>query len=111
MRLFTIKLWHRVVRTAASYGRDLDSNLGLNINCTSQEAHYVSAQQVNAIYRFVTMVYYYNYHSSGHYPSSCLLFRTQFNSIGLSVPHRKHITSSLRAQQVNAIYRFVTMVY
>jgi hypothetical protein len=26
------------------------------------------------------------------------------------VPHRKHITSPLRAQQVNAIYRFVTMV-
>jgi hypothetical protein len=34
------------------------------------------AQQVNAIYRFVTMVYYYNYHNSGHYPSSCLLFKT-----------------------------------
>jgi hypothetical protein len=31
--------------------------------------------------------------------------------IGLSVPHRKHITSPLRAQQVNATYRFVTMVY
>jgi hypothetical protein len=24
------------------------------------------------------------------------------------VPHRKHITSPLRAQQVNALYRFVT---
>jgi hypothetical protein len=45
------------------------------------------------------------------YPSSCLLFKTQLNSIGLSVPHRKHITSQLRAQQVNAIYSFVTMVY
>jgi hypothetical protein len=32
-------------------------------------------------------------------------------SIGLSVPHRKHIMSPLRAQQVNAICRFVTMVY
>jgi hypothetical protein len=32
-------------------------------------------------------------------------------SIGLSVPHRKHITSQLRAQQVNAIYKFVSMVY
>jgi hypothetical protein len=53
----------------------------------------------------------YNYHNSEHYPSSCLLFKTQRNSIGLSVPHRKHITSPLRAQQVNAIYRFVTMVY
>jgi hypothetical protein len=29
----------------------------------------------------------------------------------LPVPHRKNITSPLRAQQVNAIYRFVTMVY
>jgi hypothetical protein len=69
------------------------------------------AQQVNAIYRFVTMVYYYNYRNSRHYPSSCLLFITQLNYIGLSVPHRKHITSPLRAQQVNTIYRFVTMVY
>jgi hypothetical protein len=33
------------------------------------------ARQVNAIYRFVTMVYKYNYHNSGHYPSSCLLLR------------------------------------
>jgi hypothetical protein len=42
---------------------------------------------------------------SGHYPSSYLLFKTLLNSIGLSVPHRKHITSPLRAQQVNAMYR------
>jgi hypothetical protein len=61
-------------------------------------------------YRYV-MMYYYNYHNSGHYPSSCLLFKTQLNPIGLSVPHMKHIMSPLRAQQVNAIYRFVTMVY
>jgi hypothetical protein len=47
---------------------------------------------------------------SGHYPSSCLLFKTQLNYyIGLSVPHKKHI-SPLQAQQVNAIYGFVTMV-
>jgi hypothetical protein len=45
------------------------------------------------------------------YPSSCLLFKTQLNPVGLSVPHRKHITSPLRSQQVNAIYRFVTMIY
>jgi hypothetical protein len=36
---------------------------------------------------------------------------TQINSIGVSVPHRKHITPQLRVQQVNAIYRFVTMMY
>jgi hypothetical protein len=39
-----------------------------------------------------------------------LSFKTQLNSISLSIPQRKHITSPLRAQQVNAIYRFVTMV-
>jgi hypothetical protein len=53
---------------------------------------------------------FYNYHNSGHYPPSCLLLKIQLNSIGLSVPHKKHNTSSLRAQQVNTIYRFVTMV-
>jgi hypothetical protein len=37
--------------------------------------------------------------------------KLNFNSTGLSVPHRKHITSPLRAQQVNVICRFVTMVY
>jgi hypothetical protein len=41
-----------------------------------------------------------NYHNSGHSPPTCLLFRTQLNSIGLFVPHRKHITSPLRDQQV-----------
>jgi hypothetical protein len=35
----------------------------------------------------------------------------KLNSIGLPVPHRKHITSPLQGQQVNAIYRFVKMVY
>jgi hypothetical protein len=30
----------------------------------------------------------------------------QLNSIGLSVPHMRHIMSPLRAQQVNAIYGF-----
>jgi hypothetical protein len=39
------------------------------------------------------------------------VFYLKLNSIGLSIPHRKHITSLLLAQQVNAIYRFVTMVY
>jgi hypothetical protein len=66
---------------------------------------------VNKIQKIVWMVYYYNYHNSGHYASSCLLLKTRLNSIGLSVPHEKHITSPLRAQQVNAIYSFVTMVY
>jgi hypothetical protein len=53
----------------------------------------------------------YNYHNYGLYSSPCLLFKTQLNSIGLSVSHRKHITSPLGAQQVNAIYRCVTMIH
>jgi hypothetical protein len=39
------------------------------------------------------------------------IFHLKLNSIGLSVPHREDIKSSLRAQQVNAIYTFVTMIY
>jgi hypothetical protein len=38
------------------------------------------------------------------------VFYSKLNSIGLSVSHRKHITSPRRAQQVNDIYRFVTLV-
>jgi hypothetical protein len=53
----------------------------------------------------------YDCHNAGQYTTLGLLFKTQLNSIGLSVIHKKHITSLLRAQQVNAIYRFVTMVY
>jgi hypothetical protein len=52
----------------------------------------------------------FNYHNSTNYPSSCLLFKTQLNSTGLSLPHRKHITSPLRDQQVNEIHKFVTIV-
>jgi hypothetical protein len=36
---------------------------------------------------------------------------TILDIIHLSLLHRKHITSPLLAQQVNAICRFVTMVY
>jgi hypothetical protein len=57
------------------------------------------------------MVYYYKYYKSGHYPSSCLLFKTQLNSIGFSViSHETHYVSAM-SPTVNAIYRFVTMVY
>jgi hypothetical protein len=38
-------------------------------------------------YRFV---YWYNYHDSVCYPSSCLLFKTQLRSIDLPLLHRKH---------------------
>jgi hypothetical protein len=87
------------------------NSIGLSVPHRKHITCPLRAQHVNAIYRFVTMVYYYNYHNSGHYSSSCLLFKTQLNSIGLSELHREHITSSLRTQQVNAINRFVTMVY
>jgi hypothetical protein len=46
--------------------------------------------------------------------SSPLYLKTlghEIRSIGLSVPHRKQITSQLLAQQVNAIYRLVAMLY
>jgi hypothetical protein len=36
-----------------------------------------------------------DYRDSGRCPSSCLLFKTQLNSIGLSVPHRIHFMSPL----------------
>jgi hypothetical protein len=60
-----------------------------------------SFPSARALSLFVTMVYLYNCHYSGHYPPPCLLFETQLNSVGLSVSHRRHITSPLRAQQVN----------
>jgi hypothetical protein len=85
--------------------------VGLSVLHRKHITSQLRARQVNDIYRFVSMVYQYNYHNSGHYPSSCLLFKTQLNSVGLSVLHRKHITSQLRSRQVNVIYRFVSMVY
>jgi hypothetical protein len=53
---------------------------GLSVPHRKHVTSPLRAQQVNAVYRFVTMVYYYNYHNSDHYPSSCLLFETQLNS-------------------------------
>jgi hypothetical protein len=53
----------------------------------------------------------FNSGNYGYYPLTCLLFKTELNSIDLSVPHRKHMTSPLRAQQVNAIYRILTAVF
>jgi hypothetical protein len=76
--------------------------------CLSNNKDYVSqlSHFTGLHFSFVSLVF-----NSGHYPSSCLLFKTQHNSIGLSVPHRKHITSPLRTQQVNDIYRFVMSVF
>jgi hypothetical protein len=41
---------------------------------------------------------------------SCLLFKTQINCIGLTVPNMKHITSLLRTRQLNRIFRFMTRI-
>jgi hypothetical protein len=71
------------------------NSIGLSVLHRKRITSPLLAQQVSAIYRFVAIVYYYNYHNSGHYPPSCLLFKTQLNCIGLSVPHRNHITSPL----------------
>jgi hypothetical protein len=64
-------------------------------------------------------LWYINNYNSGHYPSSCLLFITQLNSIGLSVPHRKHITSPLRLMlsiglwgwYINITYKILDSIY
>jgi hypothetical protein len=53
------------------------NSLGLSVPHRKHITSPLRAQQVNATYRFVTMVYWYNYHNSGHYPSSCLLFKTR----------------------------------
>jgi hypothetical protein len=48
--------------------------------------HYV----LKKIYRFVKKVYEYNYHNSGHYPSSYLLFKTQLNSMFIRTSQETH---------------------
>jgi hypothetical protein len=39
------------------------------------------AQHVNNTYRFMTMVYWYNYYNSGYYPSSRSLFKEPFRRL------------------------------
>jgi hypothetical protein len=63
------------------------------------------------LYRFMEMVYIINITITILDIIHHVVFHLKLNSIGLTVPHRKHITSPLRAQQVNAIYRFVAVVY
>jgi hypothetical protein len=48
--------------------------------CCEAETELNIHNPVSKAYRFVTIVYQYDYHNSGHYPSSCLLFKTQLNS-------------------------------
>jgi hypothetical protein len=56
----------------------------------------------------VNKVLSYSYHNFEDYQWSCLLFKTQLNSIGLSGP----ITIlDIVYRQVNAFCRIVTMVY
>jgi hypothetical protein len=56
----------------------------------------------------------YDYRNSVHYPSSCLLFKTQLK-LNSTQPNPTQpnptITSPLRSEQINVIYRFVTTIY
>jgi hypothetical protein len=56
------------------------------------------------LYRLYTLYCIHYIIDCIHYPLCCLLFKTQLNSTGLSVPHRKHITFPLRAQQINGLW-------
>jgi hypothetical protein len=69
--------------------------------CTKREISRQRAEQALAVF----------IGSTGSCPWSWTSSEAQLDSVGLSVRQRKHITSPLRAQQVNAIYRFVTMLY
>jgi hypothetical protein len=55
----------------------LNSTIGLSVPHKKHITTPLRAQQVNAIYRFVTTVYEHNCHNSGHYPPCCLLFKTK----------------------------------
>jgi hypothetical protein len=51
---------------------------------------------ISRITSWIIDVNLHDYYTFGHYPSSCLSFKTLLNSIGLSVPHRKHYVSATR---------------
>jgi hypothetical protein len=78
-------------------------------SCICAYAYYEGGEEIRSI-GFGRWFSDIPYHNSGHYLSSYLLFKIRLSSIGLYVPLRKQITSPLRAQQVNASYKFVTMV-
>jgi hypothetical protein len=48
--------------------------------CTAVLQDYnIKRNNIFKTYKFLTMVYQYNYHTSGHYASSCLLLKIQLN--------------------------------
>jgi hypothetical protein len=79
---------------------------GIRVRASNVKLYKISVNILDTTrtYSFVTMANSLSYHNSRHYPSSCDLHKTQLSSIRFSVPHRKHIKSPLRAQQINAIY-------
>jgi hypothetical protein len=52
------------------------------------------AQQVIAIYIFVTMAYKYYYHNSGNYLLSCLLFKTRRHGDWIVSAFRRNLLSN-----------------
>jgi hypothetical protein len=104
------EIGHNLVRVLNDTASSSDYIVGVT-NCCSQTAcgSFQSLMLIKG--KSIEQSVFCSCHFTEYYPSSCLLFKTQLNSIGLSVPNRKHITSPLRAQQVSAIYRLVTMVY
>jgi hypothetical protein len=52
-------------------------SVGLSVPDTNHITSPLRAQQINAIYRFATPVYWHIYHNFEPYPSSCLLFKTR----------------------------------
>jgi hypothetical protein len=50
-------------------------------------------QQFNAIYSFVTKLYQYNCHNSGHYLSSCILLKTTFQRLDPVTGFRRNLLS------------------
>jgi hypothetical protein len=76
----------------------------------------ISHQPSYEYYRFYSNVINYNYTNITITILDIIhrsIFYLKLNSTlqGLSIPHRKHITSPLWAQQVNTTYRVLTMVY
>jgi hypothetical protein len=65
------------------------------------------------------MVYQYNYNNFEHYPSSCVLFKTQLNCIGLSVlhyalryePNRLMLSADLRRWHINTTITILDTIH
>jgi hypothetical protein len=92
MRAFTAYIW------CTEHKEPENTNVGMRMIALNTMTLHIQQHAINC-----------NCRNSGHYSSFCLLFKK--TGWKMFVPHRKHMTSLLRAQQVKVIYRFVTMVY